>query len=191
MDTIIEEQVTQALEVLRRGGIILYPTDTVWGIGCDATSAEAVEKIYRLKRSADKKSMLVLLDHPDKVSLYIQKVPDVAWQLFEVADKPLTLILPEARGVAENLVPETGTLGIRIPEHEFCRKLIRRLNRPLVSTSANLSGQPAPARFEDIVPEIREGVDFVADPSCEGKPTGKASSIVRVGVDGEVEIIRA
>lgn len=191
MDTIIEEQVAQALEVLKRGGIILYPTDTVWGIGCDATRAEAVEKIYRLKRSTDKKSMLVLLDHPDKVSLYIQKVPDVAWQLFEVADKPLTLILPEARGVAENLVPETGMLGIRIPEHEFCRKLIRRLNRPLVSTSANLSGQPAPARFEDIAPEIREGVDFGVDPSCEGKPTGKASSIVRVGVNGEVEVIRA
>ena len=113
-----DEPIYQALEVLRKGGIILYPTDTVWGIGCDATNDEAVERIYRLKRSGEKKSMLVLLDNPDKVSLYIRKVPDIAWQLYEVADKPLTLILPGACAVAENLIPEEGTLGIRIPEHE-------------------------------------------------------------------------
>ena len=123
-----DEPIYQALEVLRKGGIILYPTDTVWGIGCDATNDEAVERIYRLKRSGEKKSMLVLLDNPDKVSLYIRKVPDIAWQLYEVADKPLTLILPGACAVAENLIPEEGTLGIRIPEHEFCKKLIRKLN---------------------------------------------------------------
>ena len=114
-----DEPIYQALEVLRKGGIILYPTDTVWGIGCDATNDEAVERIYRLKRSGEKKSMLVLLDNPDKVSLYIRKVPDIAWQLYEVADKPLTLILPGACAVAENLIPEEGTLGIRIPEHEL------------------------------------------------------------------------
>ena len=117
----LDEQINQALEVLRRGGIILYPTDTVWGIGCDATNPEAVGKIYALKKSENKKSMLVLLDQIEKVSLYIQKVPDVAWQLYEVADKPLTLILPEARGVAANLIPEEGTLGIRIADHEFCK----------------------------------------------------------------------
>ena len=186
-----EDQIYQALEVLRRGGIILYPTDTVWGIGCDATNAEAVERIYALKKSVNKKSMLVLLDHLDKVSLYIRKVPEVAWQLFEVADKPLTLILPGACGVAENLIPEGGTLGIRIPDHDFCKRLIHKLNRPLVSTSANISGQPTPATFSEISGEIVRGVDWVADLSCEGKPTRKASSIIRVEVDGEVTVLRA
>ena len=158
-----DEPIYQALEVLRKGGIILYPTDTVWGIGCDATNDEAVERIYRLKRSGEKKSMLVLLDNPDKVSLYIRKVPDIAWQLYEVADKPLTLILPGACAVAENLIPEEGTLGIRIPEHEFCKKLIRKLNRPLVSTSANISGQPAPRTYSEISQDIRQGVDLIVD----------------------------
>ena len=161
-----DEPIYQALEVLRKGGIILYPTDTVWGIGCDATNDEAVERIYRLKRSGEKKSMLVLLDHPDKVSLYIRKVPDIAWQLYE------------------------GTLGIRIPEHEFCKKLIRKLNRPLVSTSANISGQPAPRTYSEISQDIRQGVDLIVDPSLEGHPTRKASSIIRVGLSGEVNVIR-
>ena len=160
-----DEPIYQALEVLRKGGIILYPTDTVWGIGCDATNDEAVERIYRLKRSGEKKSMLVLLDHPDKVSLYIRKVPDIAWQLYEVADKPLTL-------------------------HEFCKKLIRKLNRPLVSTSANISGQPAPRTYSEISQDIRQGVDLIVDPSLEGHPTRKASSIIRVGLSGEVNVIR-
>ena len=185
-----EEPIYKALEVLRRGGLILYPTDTVWGIGCDATNPEAVERIYRLKQSTDKKSMLVLLDHLDKVSLYIKKVPDIAWQLYEVADKPLTLVLPGGCAVADNLLPDEGTLGIRIPQHEFCQRLIRKLNRPLVSTSANLSGRPAPATFAEISREIVDGVDWVADPSCEGTPTRKASSIVRVGLGGEVTILR-
>lgn len=187
----MDEQVVKALEVLKKGGIILYPTDTVWGIGCDATNEAAVARIYELKKSENKKSMLVLLDNIDKVSLYIQKVPEVAWQLFEVADKPLTLILPQARGVADNLVPEEGTLGIRIPDNDFCRKLIHRLNRPLVSTSANISGQPSPATFSEISKEIRDGVDFVVDPSVEGKSTRKPSSIIKVGLGGEVKILRA
>ena len=185
-----DEPIYQALEVLRKGGIILYPTDTVWGIGCDATNDEAVERIYRLKRSGEKKSMLVLLDNPDKVSLYIRKVPDIAWQLYEVADKPLTLILPGACAVAENLIPQAGTLGIRIPEHEFCKKLIRKLNRPLVSTSANISGQPAPRTYSEISQDIRQGVDLIVDPSLEGHPTRKASSIIRVSLSGEVNVIR-
>lgn len=185
-----DDQIYEALDVLRKGGIILYPTDTVWGIGCDATNERAVQRIYDLKQSGEKKSMLVLLDSIDKVSLYIKKVPDVAWQLFEVADKPLTLILPGACGVAENLIPDERTLGIRIPDHEFCRKLIHKLNRPLVSTSANISGRPAPTTLSEISDEIVRGVDLVIAPSFEGKPTRKASSIIRVGENGEVNIIR-
>ena len=186
-----EDPIYQALEVLRRGGVILYPTDTVWGIGCDATNEQAVARIYDLKQSVNKKSMLVLLDQIDKVSLYIQKVPEVAWQLYEVADKPLTLILPGACAVAPNLIPDEGTLGIRIPDHEFCNKLIHKLNRPLVSTSANISGKPSPMSFSEIAKEIVDGVDLVIDPQFDEHPTHKASSILMVGIDGEIKIIRA
>lgn len=186
-----EDPIYQAVELLKRGGIILYPTDTVWGIGCDATNEAAIDRIYQLKKSSDKKSMLILLDHLDKVSLYIQKVPEVAWQLFEVADTPLTLILPEGRGVAPNLLPPEGTLAIRIPDHEFCKKVIRKLNRPLVSTSANISGQHTPATFSEISKEIVQGVDLVIDPTqWEGSPTRKASSIISVGIGGEIQVIR-
>ena len=188
--TMLEDQVAQAVAVLKSGGTILYPTDTVWGIGCDATNAGAVEKVYALKKRADRRSLLILTDTLDNVSRYVQKVPDVAWQLFEVADKPLTLILPEARGVAENVVPEEGTIGIRVPKHEFCRRLIYRLGRPLVSTSANAAGGSTPATFSEIPKEIREGVDFVVDPAMEGHPTRKASGIIQVGPGGEIKIIR-
>ena len=185
-----DEPIYQALQVSRKGGIILYPTDTVWGIGCDATNDEAVERIYRLKRSGEKKSMLVLLDHPDKVSLYIRKVPDIAWQLYEVADKPLTLILPGAAGVAANLIPEEGTLGVRIPDHEFCQGLLRRFGRPIVSTSANITGEPTPKRLPEIAREIVDGVDYVVNPRFEGRPTGKPSSIIAFTEDGGVKVIR-
>ena len=186
----MEDQVAQALAVLKSGRIILYPTDTVWGIGCDATNAAAVEKVYALKKREDRKSLLILTDKLDNVSKYVQRVPDIAWQLLEVSDKPLTLILPEARGVAENVVPEEKTIGIRVPNHEFCKKLIYKLNRPLVSTSANIAGEPTPASFSEIPKVIREGVDFIVDPAMEGKTTHKASSIIAVGPGGEIKIIR-
>ncbi len=188
--SLLDEQVAAALAVLKRGGTILYPTDTVWGVGCDATSAAAVEKIYALKKRADRKCLLILTDRLDNVSRYVQKVPEVAWQLFEVADKPLTLILPDACGVAENVVPEEGTIGIRVANHEFCKRLIYKLNRPLVSTSANVAGGATPATFSEIPKEIKEGVDFVVDPALEGHPTHKASAIIEVGPGGEIKIIR-
>lgn len=186
----MDEQIEKALEVLKRGGIILYPTDTVWGIGCDATNASAVDKIYALKNSDDKKSMLMLVDKIDNVARYVGRVPDVAWQLMEVSDKPLTLILPNGCGVAQNLIPEEGTIGVRVPNHDFCQKLLRRLGRPLVSTSANISGQATPSAFSEISKEVISGVDFVVDYRCEGNPTRKASSIIRLGESGEITIIR-
>ncbi len=186
----MESAVTAAVEVLKKGGLILYPTDTVWGIGCDATNAAAVARIYALKGDAQKKSMLVLVENPDEISRYIHKVPEVAWQLLEVANKPLTLILPRAAGVAENLIPEEGTLGMRIPNHAFCKALLRRLRRPLVSTSANLSGKPSPMNFSEISSEVREGVDLVVDPTLEGDATRKPSSLISVGEGGEIQIIR-
>lgn len=186
----MEEEIARALEVLRKGGVILYPTDTVWGIGCDATNERAVQRIYELKRSENKKGMLVLMTSADQTVRYVDKAPEVAWQLMEVADKPLTLILPGAVGVAPNLIPEEGTLGVRVPRHAFCEGLLRRLGRPLVSTSANLSGEPAPASFGDISQEIRDGVDYTVDLRCEGDATGRASSIILLGEGGEVKIIR-
>ena len=186
-----EEQLKGVLQTLRSGGIILYPTDTLWGIGCDATNPDAVDRIYRLKRRSDRKSMIILTDRIENVSKYVKEVPRVAWELFEVADKPLTIVLPEARGVAENLIPEEGTIAIRIPDNEFCKKLIHKLGRPLVSTSANISGEPAPVDFEDITAEIIEGVDFVVDKAMEGAPTRTPSSIIKVGPGGEIKIIRS
>lgn len=186
----LKEEVQKALEVLKKGGIILYPTDTVWGIGCDATNASAVDRIYELKKRNDKKSMIVLVDKLDNVSKYVKKVPEVAWDLLEVADKPLTLILPEARGVAENLVPEEKTIGIRVADHDFCKQLIYKLGRPLVSTSANISGEPSPKTFSEISNVIKDGVDMVVGTSFEGKPTRKPSSIIQLGEGGQVQIIR-
>ncbi|GHV01419.1 threonylcarbamoyl-AMP synthase [Bacteroidia bacterium] len=187
----MEEDIVQALAALRAGGLILYPTDTVWGIGCDATNEAAVEKIYELKRSDDKHSMIVLAGHIDRIARYVGRVPEVAWQLLELADKPLTLILPGAAGVAPNLIPEQGTLGVRVPDHEFCRQLLRRFGKPIVSTSANISGRPTPAKGGEIAKEIIAGVDYiVASPASVGKMTGRPSSIIALGPGGEVKIVR-
>lgn len=188
---VMEEQIEKALQVLKEGGLILYPTDTVWGIGCDATNAQAVEKIYALKRRTDKLSMIVLVDSPDNLVRYVRQVPEVAWELIEVGDKPLTLIMPEGVGVSENLLPPEKSIAIRIPNHKFCQALLRKLRRPLVSTSANISGEATPMRYTDISQEIVSGVDFVVDPSCEGEPTCKPSSIIKLGLGGEFTIIRS
>lgn len=186
----LQEEVERAVEVLRRGGIILYPTDTVWGIGCDATNVEAVDRIYRLKRSENKKSMLVLCASADMVVRYVNRAPGIAFEVMEMATTPLTAILPGAAGVAPNLIPDEGTLGVRIPNHEFCRRMLRALGRPVVSTSANISGQPTAVGLQDVAQEIVDGVDFVVNPRFEGKPTRKASSIIAFGEGGELKIIR-
>jgi len=189
-ETTMEKEIELALEVLRKGGLILYPTDTVWGIGCDAANADAVARIYALKRSENKHSMLVLCESADMVVRYVNKAPGIAFEVMEMATKPLTLILPGACGLAENLVPEEKTLGVRIPDHEFCRKLLHRFGRPVVSTSANISGEPTPKNLAEVSREIIDGVDFVVNPRFQGKPTGKASSIIAFGEGGEVKIIR-
>ncbi len=186
----LQREVDEAVRVLREGGIILYPTDTVWGLGCDATNAEAVDRIYRLKRSENKKSMLVLCASADMVVRYVNRAPGIAFEVMEMATSPLTLILPGAAGVAANLIPDEGTLGIRVPDHEFCRRMLRGLQRPVVSTSANISGETTPAGLQEVSREIIDGVDFVVNPRFEGKPTRKASSIIAFGEGGEVKIIR-
>ncbi len=189
-DMPLSREADEAVRILRSGGIILYPTDTVWGLGCDATNAAAVQRIYDLKRSVNKKSMLVLCASPDMVVRYVNRAPGIAFEVMELATSPLTLILPGAVGVAENLIPDEGTLGVRVPDHAFCQRMLRGLGRPIVSTSANLTGEATPTRLQEVAREIVEGVDFVVSPRFEGKPTRKASSIVAFGEGGEVKVIR-
>ena len=186
----MEREIELALEVLRRGGVILYPTDTVWGLGCDATNVEAVAKIYALKRSENKHSMLVLCKDANMVVRYVDKAPGIAFEVMEMATEPLTLILPGASGVAANLIPEERTLGVRVPDHEFCQRLLHKFGRPIVSTSANISGEATPKHLNDVAKEIIDGVDLVVNPRFQGHPTGKASSIIAFGEGGEVQIIR-
>ena len=186
----MRQEVERAVAVLRAGGVILYPTDTVWGLGCDATNAEAVAKIYGLKRSADKKSMLVLCASADMVVRYVNRAPGIAFEVRELATEPLTLILPGAAGVAANLVPEEGTLGVRVPDHAFCSSMLRAFGRPVVSTSVNISGEPAALSLAEAPRELVEGVDFVVNPRFEGRPTRKPSSIVAFTEDGAVNVIR-
>ncbi len=202
----INEIYGKALAVLRSGGLLLYPTDTVWGIGCDATDPDAVAKVYALKRRSDSKSLVLLASDLDMVARYIREIPEMAVQLVEVNDRPMTIIYPGAVAMprpsegeevrkshhllAYNTVAEDGSVGIRIPDMDFCRNLVKRFGRPVVSTSANISGEPAPGNFSEISRAIREGVDYIVDPELEKGATGKSSSIIKVGLDATIEIIR-
>lgn len=191
----MKEEIAKAIEVLRNGGVILYPTDTVWGIGCDATNPEAVAKVYEIKKRSDSKSLVLLSSDMDMICRYVKEVPEMAIQLVEVNDKPMTIIYPGAivghsRALASNAVAEDGTVGIRIPMMEFCQQLVMKFGRPIVSTSANISGEPTPKRYDEISDEIRSAVDHIVEPSLEKGSTGKSSSIIKVGLDYTIEIIR-
>jgi L-threonylcarbamoyladenylate synthase len=184
------EEVKAAVETLKAGGIILYPTDTVWGLGCDATNEKAVARIYEIKQRADSKSLITLVADADMLGKYVKVIPEVAINLLEVNDKPMTIIYPDAMGLAPNVVAADGTAGIRIPMNDFCVEVIRRFHKPIVSTSANISGEPAPAWYEDIPVEIIEAADWVADPYLEEGATGEPSQIIQVGLHGEIKIMR-
>ena len=198
----MNEEIQKALEVLRGGGVILYPTDTVWGIGCDATDPEAVAKIYAIKNREDSKSLVLLASDMDMICRYIKEVPEMAVQLVEVNDKPMTIIYPGAvagekgcmkadrRALAFNTVAEDGTVGIRIPMMDFCQTLVAKFGRPIVSTSANVSGEATPKKFAEISEQIRNAVDHIVDPSLEKGATGHSSSMIKVGLDYSIEIIR-
>ena len=185
------ESLAQAIKVLKEGGLILYPTDTIWGIGCDATNAEAVAKVYALKQRDEAKSLVMLASDLDMVCRYVRQIPDIALQLVEVNDAPMTLIYPGAMGLASNAIAEDGSVGIRIPMSQWLTEFVHRFGRPLVSTSANISGDPSPGNFAEISQAIKDGVDYIVDPSLEKESTGKSSQIIKVGLDGEVKIIRA
>ena len=185
-----EEDIRKAVEVLRKGGVILYPTDTVWGIGCDATNSEAVKRVYDIKQRDDSKALICLVDSDARLQRYIRKVPDVAWQLLDCCDKPTTVILDGAVNLAENLIAEDGSVGIRITQEPFSKELCFRFQKALVSTSANISGEPAAQNYPDIDPKIIEAVDYVCWSRRQGHKPHKPSSIIKLTEDGQVTIIR-
>ncbi|WP_269240100.1 L-threonylcarbamoyladenylate synthase [Flavobacterium limnophilum] len=185
----INLEIQKAFEVIQQGGIILYPTDTVWGIGCDATNAEAVAKIYKLKQRAETQSMICLMNGEKMMYNVFKDIPEVAWQIIDLSEKPTTLILDKPRNVAANLIATDNTLGIRIVKEPFCFKLMEKMRKPLVSTSANISGQPTPIAFKDISPEIIKGVDYVVNLHRE-KIAGKPSTIIKLTSDSQVKVIR-
>lgn len=184
------DDLKKACDVLSAGGLILYPTDTIWGIGCDATNEEAVRKVYKLKQRMDSKAMLVLVDSTAKLNSYVEEVPDQAWALIDLTTKPLTIIYPKAKNLPSCLVGEDGSIGIRVSTEEFSRKLCERFRKPLVSTSANVSGTPAPAVFADIADEIRTGVDYIVQYRQDDTTKAAPSGIIKLGQGGLIQIIR-
>jgi L-threonylcarbamoyladenylate synthase len=185
----MQDEIVKAYEVIKEGGIILYPTDTVWGIGCDATNAEAVAKIYKLKQRAETQSMIVLMNGEKMMYNVFKDIPEVAWQIMDLSENPTTLVLDNPRNVAPNLIAPDKTLGIRIIKEPFCFKLLERMKKPLVSTSANISGQPTPKSFKEISPEIIKGVDYVVN-LHKDKIAGKPSTIIKLTNDSQVKVIR-
>lgn len=184
------DDIKKACEVMQAGGLILYPTDTIWGIGCDATNEEAVRRVYELKRRADNKAMLVLIDSTAKLEAYVQDVPEIAWDLIEVADKPLTIIYSQGKNLAPNLLGEDGSVGIRITKERFSHDLCERFRRPLVSTSANVSGEPSPANFSEISEVIKNGVDYIVNYRQDDTSKASPSNIIMLGQGGLVKVIR-
>ena len=180
-----EEDIRQAVETMRKGGVILYPTDTVWGIGCDATNAEAVKRVYEIKQRDDSKALICLVDSDDRMQRYFRQVPDVAWQL-----KPTTLILDGAINLAENLIADDGSVGIRITNEPFSKELCFRFQKAIVSTSANISGEPAAQNYSDIDPRILEAVDYVCWSRRQEHKPHTPSSIIKLKQNGEVTVIR-
>ena len=188
-----QEDIKQAIEVMRRGGVILYPTDTVWGIGCDATNAEAVKRVYDIKQRDDSKALICLVDSDSRLQRYVRNVPEVAWQLIDSlkeGDRPTTLILDGAINLAENLIADDDSIGIRITQEPFSKELCFRFQKAIVSTSANISGEPAAQNYRDIDPRILEAVDYVCWSRRQEHKPHMPSSIIRLREDGQVEIIR-
>ena len=186
----LKDEVAKAFKTIQDGGIILYPTDTIWGIGCDATNTEAVQKIYRLKQRDEAKSMIILLDNDNKLQSYISDVPELAYDLIEFAENPLTLVMPGAKNISPSLIAADGSVGVRISDHPFCQQLIQRLRKPLVSTSANISGKPSPQYFSQIDQEIIDGVDYVVDIDQHSMEIKNPSTIMRLSPNGSFEFIR-
>ena len=185
-----KEDIRRAVEVMNKGGVILYPTDTIWGLGCDATNADAVRRIYEIKQRTDAKALISLVDSETKVQFYVKEVPEVAWDVMELSERPMTVVFDGGRNLAPNLLAEDGSVAIRITKEAFSKELCMRMKRAVVSTSANISGQPAPRCFSEISEEIKGTVDYICTSRQDEPPTQTASSIIKLGAGGEVTIIR-
>ena len=185
----MQQEIKNCLEVLNNGGLILYPTDTVWGIGCDATNSEAIKKVYQLKQREDSKSLICLAADDRMLKNYVKEIPEVALDIIEIADKPTTIIYDEAQNLAENLIADDGSIAFRIPDNDFCYWLLRKFNKPIVSTSANISGEPTPNSFKEISNPILKGVDYVVNLHRD-KICKNPSSIIKLSNNGEVKVIR-
>jgi L-threonylcarbamoyladenylate synthase len=186
----ISEEIIKTNEYLKKGSIILYPTDTIWGLGCDATNTVAIDKIFTIKRRRTSKSLLILLDEVEKLSLYLEHIPEIAWDLIAQANRPTTFVYKHVKNLPRNLIAPDGTIAIRVVRNEFCKRLISLLGKPLVSTSANISGRPAPVLFKDISPEIKRTVDYIVEPSVSQIEDIKPSTMIRFIDDYTFEVIR-
>ncbi|MDR1201925.1 MAG: threonylcarbamoyl-AMP synthase [Tannerellaceae bacterium] len=184
------DDLIKACDIMQAGGVILYPTDTIWGIGCDATNEKAVQRIYELKQRVDNKAMLVLIDNPIKLERYVENIPEIAWELIEVTNQPLTIIYSQGRNIALNLLADDGSIGIRVTNEDFSRRLCERFRKPLVSTSANISGEPSPSNFKEISDAIKEGVDYIVQYRQDDMSKAKPSSVIKLGDGGLFQIIR-
>lgn len=184
------QDLKKSLDTLRSGGLLLYPTDTIWGIGCDPLNVEAIQQIYALKGRDQAKSMILLLENENMLSSYVEEVPDVAYQLIEYSERPLTIVYSKAKNLPPELVNSDGSIGIRIVKHPYCEELIRRFRRPIVSTSANLSGEPSPKGFEDIAENIRDGVDYIAEYGRMESGSGQPSVVMKLDPSGAFEFLR-
>lgn len=185
-----KDDINRALETLKNGGLILYPTDTIWGIGCDATNPEAIEKVYALKGRDKSKSMLILLHTDNQLAAYVNDIPEVAYELIEASDRPLTIIYSNAKNIVQNALAEDGSIGIRIVNHPFCQQLLQRFRKPIISTSANISGEPSALTFDDISDAIKEGVDYIVEYGQNDNQLGKPSLIMKLDPSGKFEFLR-
>ena len=189
-ESVFRDDIREAVRVMQSGGVILYPTDTIWGIGCDACNEDAVRRVFEIKRRAEAKSVISLVDSEVKVEFYVRSVPDVAWQLWECSDEPLTLVLDGARKLASGVIASDGSVALRVTREAFSRQLCMRMKRAVVSTSANIAGEPAPRCFSEISPEILQAVDYVCLSRRDEAPRQTPSHIIKIGPSGEVKIIR-
>lgn len=189
-NVIAQDDLLQALDTLRSGGLILYPTDTIWGIGCDATNAKAVERVFALKGRDHSKSMIVLLGNDNQLQSYVQEVPEIAYELIEATDKPLTIIYSSAKNLADNVLAEDGSVGIRVVSHPFCERLLQRFRKPIVSTSANSSGVASARNFNEISENIIMGVDYIVKFGQNDTVLGEPSTVMKIDPSGKFKFIR-
>jgi L-threonylcarbamoyladenylate synthase len=186
----MEQEIQRCINVLKRGGTILYPTDTIWGVGCDATNQKAVDKVYKIKKRLETKSLIILIDDPEMLGNYVKEIPSITWDLMDNVDRPITIIYPNARNLPKNVIGEDNSIAIRVVKNEFCRRLIRELGKPIVSTSANVSGEQAPLVFRCVADEIKTRVDYVVNLYQDVLQEVKPSRIIKLNENGEFNIIR-